>query len=142
MGRFPQGTMAVIREFGCDSNRIQCEFPTQNGVIGWISIFDQKLGKPLLKCLELQVEQGQRPTDGRLDPTSAWQQAEFSSAEPHPSSEYLASTDGSRERDACFGIVQNVENRIERPSTGTDASTSTPDGMEVQSCGWHSEEEV
>eukprot|EP00746_Dinoflagellata_sp_MGD_P021091 gnl/MRDRNA2_/MRDRNA2_149213_c0_seq1.p1 gnl/MRDRNA2_/MRDRNA2_149213_c0~~gnl/MRDRNA2_/MRDRNA2_149213_c0_seq1.p1 ORF type:complete len:113 (-),score=27.10 gnl/MRDRNA2_/MRDRNA2_149213_c0_seq1:439-756(-) len=57
VGYFPEGTPAVVMEFGSDPNRIRCEFPTKNGIAGWVSIFDKKLGKPLLKRIDQEAHE-------------------------------------------------------------------------------------
>merc|ERR1712224_244738 len=66
IGYFRKGTLAFVQGFGEDPNRIRCEFSTENGIVGWISIFDKKLGKPLLK----RVEQGQQAADTRPTDTA------------------------------------------------------------------------
>jgi len=54
IGHYPKGTAALILKIGdSDKNRVLCEFPTYNGVHGWISIYG-KVGVrrklvPLLK---------------------------------------------------------------------------------------------
>jgi len=76
----PRRTFAFIRAFGDDPNRIQCEFPggsVENTIIGWVSICDRRLGKPLLvkrvepgqKSKQKSSEKADSPLQALADPT-------------------------------------------------------------------------
>eukprot|EP00746_Dinoflagellata_sp_MGD_P152114 gnl/MRDRNA2_/MRDRNA2_83448_c0_seq1.p1 gnl/MRDRNA2_/MRDRNA2_83448_c0~~gnl/MRDRNA2_/MRDRNA2_83448_c0_seq1.p1 ORF type:complete len:469 (-),score=115.28 gnl/MRDRNA2_/MRDRNA2_83448_c0_seq1:173-1579(-) len=64
VGYFPKSTPAFVLEFGQDQNRIRCEFPTKNGVRGWISVTDKNLGKALLR----RMDQGRQRADTQPSP--------------------------------------------------------------------------
>jgi hypothetical protein len=114
IGRFPAGTVAIVRAFGEDPCRVQCEFliresilaSCRESILGWISLFDKKLGKPLVK----RIEQGQPSTETR---PGRCQRVSF------PEHDDASTEHGS-----------------------TDASTGTADVMEDDAGGWDSEEEV
>jgi hypothetical protein len=154
IGRFPAGTVAIVRAFGEDPCRVQCEFliresilaSCRESILGWISLFDKKLGKPLVK----RIEQGQPSTETRPGRCQRVSFPEHDDAEEqthttlgamtsqsvHEAREQIPSTEhGSSDASTATADVMEDD-------AGSDASTGTADVMEDDAGGWDSEEEV